>query len=190
MIWRSALAILLGLATGAAAALFLVFGPMEIGGIRNMAWRTNENIGAADAGPLLRALVARRGLLALNRSETVYFTAWDDDQGYPLDADCRYAISGQDMPTRWWSLTLYAEDNFLPRNGDEAFALTRTDLGGGEWNIIAGPERFGSTPWLSTRNSGRFSITLRLYHPEDVVRDDPESLALPSIQRLDCGAES
>lgn len=190
MIWRSALAILLGLVTGIAAALFLVFGPMEIGGLKNGPWRSNENIGASDAGPVLRAIVARRGLLALNRSETVYFTAWEDDQGRPLDADCRYAVSGQDMPTRWWSLTLYAEDDFLPRNGDDAHALTRTDLGEGEWNAIAAPEPFGSTPWLSTRNAGTFSITLRLYHPEDVVRDAPESLSLPSVQLLDCGSDS
>ncbi len=190
MIWRSALAILLGLVTGLAAALFLVFGPMEIGGVRNGAWQTNQNIGASDAGPLLRAIVARRGLLALNRSETVYFTAWEDDQGRALDAGCRYSVSGQDMPTRWWSLTLYAEDNYLPRNGDEAHALTRTELGEGDWNIIAGPEAFGSTPWLSTRNAGRFSITLRLYHPDDVVREAPESLSLPAIQLLDCGADA
>ncbi|WP_203290817.1 DUF1214 domain-containing protein [Maricaulis parjimensis] len=190
MIWRALLSILLGLLTGVAAALFLVFGPMEIGGIQNGAWRTNANIGASDAGPLLRAVVARRGLLALNRSETVYFTAWEDDQGRALDATCRYAVSGQDMPTRWWSLTLYADDDFLPRNGDAAYALTRTDLGEGAWNIIAGPERFGTTPWLSTRNAGAFSITLRLYHPEDVVREDPESLDLPSIQLLDCGADT
>ncbi|MAK63333.1 MAG: hypothetical protein CMF75_01105 [Maricaulis sp.] len=190
MIWRSILSLVLGLACGIAAAIFLVFGPVEIGGIRNGPWQTNANIGAPDAGPILRAVVARRGLLALNRSETVYFTAWEDSQGRPLSDDCRYAVAGQDMPTRWWSLTLYAEDNFLPRNGDNAFALTRTDLGAEEWGFIAAPTRFGPAHWLSTRNAGAFSITLRLYHPEDVVRSAPESLDLPTIQLLDCGADT
>jgi hypothetical protein len=190
MILRLLLAGLAGVTVGALAAIFLVFGPMEIGGIQNGPWRTNALIGASDAGPVLRAIIARRGLLALNRTETVYFTAWEDEQGRPLEESCRYAVSGQGLPTRWWSLTLYAEDDFLARNGDAAHALSETDLGPGEWRFIAGPQPVPATPWLSTRQAGRFSITLRLYHPEDAVREAPESLALPRIQRLDCGEDA
>ena len=101
MILRLLLAGLAGVTVGALAAVFLVFGPMEIGGIQNGPWRTNALIGASDAGPVLRAIIARRGLLALNRTETVYFTAWEDEQGRPLEESCRYAVSGQGLPTRW-----------------------------------------------------------------------------------------
>ena len=190
MIVRSILAGIAGLICGAALTLFLVFGPLEMGGIRVGAWQTNEHIGASEAGPVVRALVARRGLLALNRSETVYFTAWQDDDGEPLRETCSYRISGEDMPTRWWSLTLYAEDDFLPINGDEAHAVTRTDLGADAWSVIAGPALIPDVPWLSNRNAGHFSITLRLYHPEDVVRDAPQTLNLPSITRLSCGEDA
>ena len=186
MIWRSILAALAGLAGGALLALFLVFGPVEPGGIGVGPWRTNPLIGASDAGPVTRAIVARRGLLALNRSETVYFTAWEDGSGEVLREDCRYRVSGQDMPTRWWSLTLYAENDFLPVNGDQAHALTETDLGSADWSFVASPEAAPDSPWLSTRNAGNFSITLRLYHPETVVLEDPDSLDLPDIERLGC----
>ena len=187
MIWRSILAALAGLAGGAVLAVFLVFGPVEFGGTAVGPWRTNPLIGAADAGPVTRAIVARRGLLALNRSEAVYFTAWEDGNGAPLRENCRYRISGRDLPTRWWSLTLYGENDFLPVNGDNAHALTETDLGSGTWSFIAGPEAAPDHHWMSTRNAGGFSITLRLYHPERVVLDDPARLDLPAIERLGCG---
>jgi hypothetical protein len=190
MIWRSIPAALAGLAGGALLAVFLVFGPVELGGIGVGPWKSNALIGATDAGPVTRAIIARRGLLALNRSETVYFTAWKDGNGDTLRENCRYRVSGQDMPTRWWSLTLYGEDDFLPVNGDNAHALTETDLGSESWSFIAGPEAAPDSHWLSTRNAGDFSITLRLYHPERVVLDDPDSLDLPAIERLGCGEDA
>lgn len=187
MIWRSILAALAGLAGGALLALFLVFGPVEPGGINVGPWRTNPLIGASDAGPVTRAIVARRGLLALNRSETVYFTAWEDGSGDALREDCRYRVSGRDLPARWWSLTLYGEDDFLPVNGDNAHALTETVLGNADWSFIAGPDAPADGLGLSTRNAGSFSLTLRLYHPETAVLQNPDSLALPDIERLGCG---
>ncbi|WP_300543944.1 DUF1214 domain-containing protein [Maricaulis sp.] len=187
MVVRSLIAAVAGVFAGAACSIFLVFGPLELGGISNGPWRSNAHIGASDAGPVVRAIVARRGLLALNRSETVYFIAWTDDTGRRLREHCSYEISGGDMPARWWSLTLYAEDDFLAVNGDEAHALSRTDLGADGWSLIAGPARSDDEAWLSTRNSGAFSVTLRLYHPDARVPDAPETLALPSVRRLGCG---
>jgi hypothetical protein len=189
MILRSLIAAIAGMLCGACLAVFLVFGPLEIGGIEAGPWRSNEHIGAPEAGPLVRAAVARRGLLALNRSETVYFTAWEDDTGAALREDCRYAVSGRGLPARWWSLTLYGEDDFLPLNDDNAHALTRTDLGEGEWSLVAGPSPAPGAAWLSSRNAGQFSITLRLYHPDAAVREAPQSLRLPSIRQLDCAGE-
>ena len=190
MVLRSLLLVLAGLAAGAALAVFLVFGPLEIGGTRVGPWATNPLIGASDAGPVTRAIVARRGLLALNRSETVYFTAFEDSAGRNLRETCQYRVSGGALPTRWWSFTLYGEDNFLPVNGDGAHALTRTDLGDTDWTFIAGPQRPVDMPWLSTRQSGAFSITLRLYHPDPVVLEAPETLDLPEIERVGCGEAS
>lgn len=189
MILRSLIAGAAGVAGGALLAVFLVFGPVEMGGIRIGPWQTNALIGASDAGALTRAVVARRGLLALNRSEAVYFTAWTDETGAPLREACRYRVSGTDMPTRWWSLTLYGANDFLPVNGDNAHALTRTDLGSGNWSFQAGPDAPAGGAWLSTRQAGNFSITLRLYHPEPVVLDTPGTLDLPRIERLDCGED-
>lgn len=187
MIVRSLIAAVAGLAGGACLAVFLVFGPMEMGGIQVGPWKTNALIGASDAGPVTRAIIARRGLLALNRSETVYFTAFEDSAGNTLRETCRYRVSGADLPTRWWSLTLYGANDFLPVNGDDAHALTETDLGSGDWSFIAGPDTPQDEAWLSTRQAGDFSITLRLYHPEAVVLNDPQSLILPRIERLGCG---
>jgi hypothetical protein len=41
--------------------------------VTNGLWRTNLALGSSQAGLYVRALVARTGLFALNRSETIYF---------------------------------------------------------------------------------------------------------------------
>ena len=83
---KTGLAILAGLIGGAMLAALLVFGPFEIGGTAAGPWKTNLLIGDSAASPTVRAAIARRGLLALNRSETVYFNATSDDSGQRLRA--------------------------------------------------------------------------------------------------------
>lgn len=192
---RTGLAILAGLAGGSALALLLVFGPLEIGGARAGPWRTNLLIGAPDAGPMLRAVIARRGLLALNRSETIYFNATTDDQGAALREDCTYRVSFDAQPdARWWSLTLYAEDDYLAVNGDQAASVTAGQAGPGIAEpmtvLIAATRPDSAANWLSSRNGGDFALTMRLYQPADAISEAPTLAALPAIERLSCGGES
>ncbi len=189
---RTGLATLAGLAGGSALALLLVFGPLEIGGAQAGPWRTNLLIGAPDASPVLRAVIARRGLLALSRSETVYFNATTDDAGRRLREDCSYRVSLERRPdTRWWSLTLYAADDYLAVNGDQAASITAEQAApgaGDAMTIMIAATRPDSAPhWISSRNGGQFALTLRLYQPADAIREDPTLAALPVIERLSCG---
>src|SRR5271155_3459518 len=70
-------------------------------------WKTSLVVGSSQSDPYTRARVALHGLLALNRSETIYYTATTDDQGHALDGQCVYEIRGRDPNTRWWSITAY-----------------------------------------------------------------------------------
>lgn len=192
---RTGLAALAGSACGAALAVLLIFGPIEIGGTQAGPWKTNVLIGDPSASAIVRAAIARRGLLALNRSQTVYFNATSDESGQRLREDCVYRVSfAREPDARWWSLTLYAQDDYLAVNADNAHSITAEDAaaaakGPMTVTIAASPP---DTPayWMSSRNAGRFALTLRLYQPDAAISDDPVSAALPPIERLSCGGEA
>tara|TARA_R110000744_G_scaffold125730_6_gene231537 strand:- start:20725 stop:21312 length:588 start_codon:yes stop_codon:yes gene_type:complete len=192
---KTGLAILAGLIGGAMLAALLVFGPFEIGGTAAGPWKTNLLIGDSAASPTVRAAIARRGLLALNRSETVYFNATSDDSGQRLREECAYRVSFEQQPdTRWWSLTLYAADDFLAVNGDEAHSVTAEHAAAGAgdaMSVLIAPSR-PAVPafWMSSRHAGHFALTLRLYQPDASISANPILAALPRIDRLSCEGES
>jgi hypothetical protein len=193
MMIKTGVAIFLGLVCGCALAIGLVFGPLEMGGIASGPWKTNLLIGAPDAGAIVRAVIARRGLLALNRSEAVYFDATTDDDGNPLREDCLYRVSFAPEPdARWWSLTLYAADNFLAVNGDEAHSVTADHAAASAEDpmavLVAVSRPDAPSYWISSRNAGAFALTLRLYQPSEAITADPLVADLPAIERLSCGS--
>lgn len=186
----------LGLAAGAAAALFAAgmigsgarFGSeMDIGG-----WKSDWTIGSSAANPWTRARVARHGLLALTKEEAVYFTAATDSEGQRLSEDCSYDVSGGDMPGQWWSLTLYDATSYLPRNKDNALSFDKTKAAasgdGADWSFTVsatGPE---TGNWVSSHTAGEFDLTLRIYKPSADLLAAPETtLPAPVIRRLSCG---
>lgn len=190
MMMRHVLTFIVGLATGTALAAILVFSPIEIGGVSNGPWITNPNIGSSDANPLIRSLVARRGLLALTREETVYFTATRDSSGHNLSERCAYEIVGESPPARWWSITIYDEDSFLPRNGLDRHAATSTSAATSSDGHITIPVGQSTPGAIATENAGLFSLTLRLYHPDPIVLEALDDLALPRIERLSCEGDT
>ncbi|MDZ4692173.1 DUF1214 domain-containing protein [Terricaulis sp.] len=154
------------------------------------AWTHSSAAGAAGAGPYTRAIVARDGLLALSAREALYFTLSEDENGRPLDESCIYELSGPPLAARWWSVTLYARDNFLVQNNDHAGSIDASRLGlSTAWSVRIAPVR-GNTPhWLSSRSAGRdFSLTLRVYNPQREFRLSAESL--PTLTTVSCSESS
>ncbi len=129
------------LVLGVGSALLLLRGGLG-GTIAVGPWMTSDVIGSADADPYTRARVAIGGLLALNRSETIYFTAATDSDGEALRMQCTYKIIGSDPPARWWSITAYAADHYLIPNPQDRYSyggntVARED--DGSFVISAGP---------------------------------------------------
>ena len=173
--------------------------PMEFGDINVNGWVSDFAVGSEEASPYVRARVARHGLLALAKSEAVYFVRGEDDEGQRLSSDCRYRISGEDMPALWWSVTLYnVADSMLPMNEDGALSVDATSIvrpeeaESGPWEAIIAPERPADTPnWISSRGSDGFDLLLRLYVPDDALLSDPQAtLPPPSIERLGCSGDA
>ncbi len=186
------LAGLLGLAIGAGSALAMA-GLLpgvadEPGGTVDVAgWRSDFAIGSVAADPYTRARIARHGLLALARSEAVYFTRARDEAGRPLSERCTYRLSGGAMPARWWSVTLYDGSGRLPMNDDAALSIDATRVGPGPWRATIAPTRPATGPWISSRKAGRFDLTLRLYVPDPALFAAPgRTLDPPTIRRLSC----
>lgn len=189
--WSAAIAV--GLVLGAASA----WAALELGrssfSERYGAWLHSRAAGSEAAGPYTRAIIAREGLLALSAREALYFTLDRDESGHPLDQACEYELVGRDIDARWWSVTLYASDDFLARNGDHAQSIDASRVRVGErgvWRARVAPVQGDALHWLSSRAARRgFSLMLRVYNPRREFH--PSAEALPALTTLSCvGAPS
>lgn len=189
---RYAVTILAGLACGSGVAVASLRA-MGMGVEAHQGWSGSHLAGSVDAGAMLRARVAISGLLALNRTQALYFTRTTDSSGNRLREDCRYRLSGSPLPGRWWSITAYAPDNYLPQNDDDALSVDASEVrpdAAGQWSAEAGPSRPKHEPWISTARAGAFDLTLRIYNPAPSAQRDFASIPLPQVERLDCAGEA
>lgn len=186
--WAAALSIgaVLGVASAWAALTFGRAGFSETFG----GWHFSRAAGSTSADLYTRAIIAREGLLALSAREAVYFSLYEDDHGDPLTESCVYELRGLPLDARWWSVTLYADDNFLAQNNDNAASIDATRIGNDRpWTARIAPVRGNAAYWLSSRAARRgFLIMLRVYNPQQDFR--PSAEALPMLTRLSCAGDS
>lgn len=176
-----------GAILGVVSALAVLGNGEMTGQFEHDRWIGNTMIGSGAADAYTRGIVARTGLLALERSEAIYFHRYVDDQGERLREGCSYELSGGALPARWWSITIYAADDFLPVNGDAALSIDASQIGATDaWTASVSAERAGANHWISTRSAGEFSLTLRLYNPHESASDDPGRITYPAIVRTHC----
>lgn len=178
----------LGIAAGTGYAIYSVragaLGSNETIG----QWTTGKDFGTERASAYTRAVVALYGLLALPASEARYYTATVDDMQQPLDARCRYRITGGALPARWWSLTLYDPAGYLVENPIGVYSIGSMglpDAEKGKWSIVAAPA-VQPGHWLPTGGTGNFVLTLRAYLPADGGKGNFTRAQLPHIEREAC----
>ncbi|NWG53637.1 MAG: DUF1214 domain-containing protein [Hydrogenophilaceae bacterium] len=187
-----AAAVVLGFLLGAGSALLVIGWGAQRSSVAAGAWTINTLAGSQSADIYTRAFVARVGLLALAQSETIYFQAAQDADGRPLTEGCRYELAGGPLPARWWSITLYAADNHLPRNEGDALSIDATSVRAdeaGRWTaVVSAASPQDAENWISSDAAGEgFTLTLRLYNPTDAARNDPAQVPTPSLRMLGCG---
>ena len=190
---RAALPALYGLAPilGLASVLWALRGPLAgIGEVRSGAWVGSSLTGSPQADAHTRARVAAEGLLALGRSETMYYVARQDDRGRPLRSRCRYRVEGPAPAARWWSLTAYGADYYLFDAPQGRYSLNAQGLaldGAGRFALATGEQATPGLPWLPTPGDQALVLTLRLYNPEAALQADPATLVPPAIHPIgDC----
>jgi hypothetical protein len=170
-----------------AALALSVRGNSAADALRNGAWDADLRVGSAASDMWLRAQIAVCCVLALNRSETIYMSATRDSAGEPLDGKCTYRLEGRDLDARWWSITSYADDNFLIPNAQNKYSVSKTNLewsADGSWVARAALEPTGGN-WLPTARNG-FGFTMRLYNPSPALQGGLAQAALPTIVKEAC----
>ncbi len=179
--------LVLAMLIGAGGAVFRLKLLDSIDDVRVGPWRSSSLIGSPQASPMLRALVAVNGILALNHAQAIYFTASADDDGQPLTGACQYRVVGHDLPARWWSVTAYGADRFLIPNAQHRYSATRDSVSrdaDGAFAITIGTQPQPGD-WIATQ-PGHFLLTLRAYAPEAILSGTPPSALLPRIERAHC----
>ncbi len=179
---------LVGLAVGTGGAIYAVRAGALGSNTPIGPWSTGRDFGTANASAYTRAVVALYGLLALPASEARYYTATTDDAGQPLDAKCRYRVTGGALPAKWWSLTLYDPAGYLVANPPGIYSIGSVALPAAEqtsWTVMVAP---GTQPghWLPSGGAGHVALTLRAYLPADGGRGNFSRNQLPYITREAC----
>ena len=191
---RRVLAWIAAIAAGVALGGFSAWATIAIGfsnfSTHYGAWSFNSATGSAAAGPYTRAIIARYGLLALSSREALYFNLDRDEHGQPLSESCIYDLSGRNLETRWWSVTLYANDSYLARNDDHAASIDSSRVSGGDdgpWRARISSVQGDAVHWLSSRAARRgFSLTLRVYNPQHEFA--PSEDTLPRLTTVSCAS--
>ena len=184
------------LVVGAALGLAVTWVVTSRGGMGDSVadgpWKTSLVVGSTQSDPYTRARVALHGLLALNRKETIYYTATTDSEGRALDGHCIYEIRGRDPNARWWSITAYGDDDFLIPNDENLYSVSASSVGrakDGAFHVQVGGlnvhQNKVDANWIPTGTKS-FSLTLRLYNPSPDVALDPEHAVLPSLKKVSC----
>lgn len=187
---RYAIALTVGLAAGGALAWQATGRSFGKGDVVNGVWSTAMNYGTATTDELTRAAVARRGLLALPKTETLYWAASTDSSGDLLDGSCTYVMTGQALDTRWWSVTFYDKQGYLVANpaniwSFSAASLTEVEKAKG-WTVVISPDRPKSGHWLPSARGQNFELTLRMYNPGDDFRRDVTRATMPKLTKESC----
>ena len=173
---------------GAGSALWMLFSLPEDMTVENGPWRTTLEAGSEESGMYTRAGVALIGLLALNKSEAVYYVARTDSEGRPMRSTCDYVVQGLPLPARWWSATLYGRYTFLIPNELERYSYNHKNIeynSDGSFTIKVSNEPADGN-WLPSGDEKLLHLVLRLYNPGPEVYEHPGEIELPRIVREEC----
>ena len=154
-------------------------------------WLYSDKVGAPAASNVERARFAIGGPLALSAKEVVYFVSVTDEDGAALQANCDYKVSGREIESRWWSITVYDSEtqhyipNALNRSSWNSASIPRS--ASGEWVIDVSPHQQDTT-WLPTHQNSEkpIELMLRIYNPSDATRALLPNIDLPRVEKVSC----
>lgn len=150
-------------------------------------WETLGGKEDVDKGLLNIASLAVNATFPLKKSEVIYFTANRDEKGNDLLATKEYLIEGQKLDARYWSIVAYDQDGFLIRNDSGRynynFKTVKYDPDNKHFKIHLSPDRRDGN-WLPIKNAEKVILLIRLYHPDEKLRQNLKNTPLPVIKEI------
>ncbi len=180
------LLILIGLLVGSGIAYYRIHHWSDKDAtIQNGCWK-GQNLAEVGKNQLLTARIAVATLYALNPSEVIYLVAQKDSKGEELSSGNDYVIKGIPLDARYWSITLYGEDYFLVHNEADIFSynLQNVKYESDSSFVINISSLKKEHNWLPSGEEGKFYLTIRMYHPQEHVYKNIQSVQLPTIEKV------
>lgn len=182
--------LLLALGLGLGSTYLVLQGDPPFGGLRIGPWKAWPAMGAADADPYMRAILAQRTEIPLATGEGLGFTATTDSEGRPLDSACTYRVGSVVPNARLWTFSIYDRDGRPPQTelGRSSFTSAEVVRDEQERFTIALSRTLQDGNWLQLPTGGPFTIILRLYDTPGATGTGLTESAFPVIQRVECGS--
>ncbi len=163
-------------------------------------WATVRGIGSVNADSLTKAIVAKIGIFANSKEQAIYLTGFEGERAIfkkiisgkkltSIQGGNHYQIIGNaNIPSNWWSITLYNEQDFLHGNPENRFSFSSFSIHAdekGRFVIDVSPTKPpGSTNWLPSPDEDGFNLKLRIYEPLPDLYNNISTYELPKILKV------
>ena len=166
----------------------------KIAFVKNDIWTILPSPGDPDRSIYTRAAVAAAGTFASKKPEQAYYQTEIDIEDQPLNGNCLYKLSGDDIESRWWSITAYANDGFLIENTEKLYSYNSETINynanGGFEIYFLGDNDFisdvSNENWLRVNQDENFNVSLRIYSPGEEFFSNLRRVNLPIIEKVKC----
>jgi hypothetical protein len=162
--------------------------------VKNDIWTILPSPGDPDRSIYTRAAVAAAGTFASKKPEQAYYQTEIDIEDQPLNGNCLYRLSGEDIESRWWSITAYANDGFLIENTEKLYSYNSETINynanGGFEIYFLGDNDFisdvSNENWLRVNQDENFNVSLRIYYPGEEFFSNLRRVNLPIVEKVKC----
>ena len=166
----------------------------KIAFVKNDIWTILPSPGDPDRSIYTRAAVAAAGTFASKKPEQAYYQTEIDIEDQPLNGNCVYRLSGEDIESRWWSITAYANDGFLIENTEKLYSYNSETINynanGGFEIYFLGDNDFisdvSNENWLRVNQDENFNVSLRIYYPGEEFFSNLRRVNLPIVEKVKC----
>ena len=162
--------------------------------VKNDIWTILPSPGDPDRSIYTRAAVAAAVTFASKKPEQAYYQTEIDIEDQPLNGNCLYRLSGEDIESRWWSITAYANDGFLIENTEKLYSYNSETINynanGGFEIYFLGDNDFisdvSNENWLRVNQDENFNVSLRIYYPGEEFFSNLRRVNLPIVEKVKC----
>jgi hypothetical protein len=153
-------------------------------------WVSWISAGRPDADPYTRAHEARLGILPLSTEVGQTYIARVDSEGRALHSSCDYVITGSEIPSFWWSLTVFDAEGRLIPNVLGRYGFTSDTMAlnpNGTFMATLSRDAFPGN-WLPIGGAGRLAIAFTVLDLDtrSIAQDDDVEKLIPTITRQGC----